>query len=132
MRTVSALILAPLPAMVLSSFVLHYNRHQYGLLAAAVGLLTLAYALNLVVILPGHLLLLRAKHSSLINYLLLGFLGFALPVLVYMIYKSPGMFRYEILPASYWGALGAISTALFWYLRKPSFEPLRPVSRAPS
>ena len=119
MRTAAALAIAPLPAMLVSTFFLHQHRPQYGPLVAFVGLMIIAYAWEMIIILPGHLLLLRAKNGSLIDYLLLGFLGFALPILAFMIYKSPGMVGREIILASYWGILGASATWLFWLLRKP-------------
>lgn len=119
MRTSSALLLAPLPAMLVSTAFLHQNRPQYGLLVAFVGLMIIAYAWEIIVILPGHFFLMRAKNGSLIDYLLLGFLGFALPLLAFMIYKSTAMVGREIILASYWGILGSSATWLFWLLRKP-------------
>lgn len=105
--------------MLMSTVFLHQHRPQYGLLAAFVWLMLIAYAWELVIILPGHLLLSRARNGSLIDYLLLGFLGFALPMLAFMIYKSPSIVGREIIVASYWGILGASATWLFWLLRKP-------------
>lgn len=119
MRTAPALILAPLPAMVLSAVTLSHNRPRYGLLEALIMLMIIAYAWEVIVFLPGHLLLRRAKKVSIIDYLLLGFLGFALPMLAYMIYRSPGRLGPEVVLSSYWGVLGLISCWLFWCLRKP-------------
>jgi len=121
MRTPAALMLAPLPAMLVSTVFLHHNRPQYGLLTAFVGLTIIAYAWEMIIILPSHLLLLRAKQESLIDYLLLGFLGLALPLLALFIYKSPAaaMPRVQVIVTSYYGVLGASTTCLFWLLRKP-------------
>ena len=119
MRTASALILAPLPVMVLSAITLNHNRPQYGFLAALVWLIVIAYAWEMIVILPGHLLLRRAKDASIVDYLLLGFLGFALPMLAIMICRAPGRLGLEIVLSSYWGILGLMSCWLFWCLRKP-------------
>lgn len=105
--------------MLVSTAFLHQNRPQYGLLVAFVGLMIIAYAWEIIVILPGHFFLMRAKNGSLIDYLLLGFLGFALPLLAFMIYKSTAMVGREIILASYWGILGSSATWLFWLLRKP-------------
>jgi hypothetical protein len=119
-RTAIAFLVAPmLPALLSGWFVfMNGSHHPLAIFILVCGCF---YVLQAIVGVPAYLLLARARQHRIWTYALLGFVGVALPFVVFGSMRDLG--RTEAGQAAYVicfvGLLGAISAVVFWLLARP-------------
>lgn len=120
MRIVVAFLVAPVLPAVVPAWSASQNG-SFHPLAVFVLFCGAIYVLQIVVGLPAHLLLRRLKLQQIWFYVLIGFIGVALPFFVYAGIRTPtrdvGQMQFV---AGYLGLLGGISAAIFWLLVRPN------------
>ena len=102
----------------------HVNADDAPLLSTWIFFCLVFYVLQTVIGVPAYLLLKRKRAHPVWLYLILGFVGGALPALFWTIVKWPKQQSYNLSflfldVFIYLGLLGAVTALTFWLLARP-------------
>jgi hypothetical protein len=121
MRTFVAFLIAPLLPAVLPAWYLHANNPDRLAISGYIFLCGLFYLLEVVVGIPACKLFIRMRWRRVWAYMLLGFFGVAVPVIVLSMVRWSEKDSAADLSFSvgYLGLLGASIGLIFWLVARP-------------
>ena len=117
MRTAVAFVVASWLPAILPAWQMAQAPNRTGL-SSYIFVCCLIYLLQAVVGIPAFLIFFRKVNDQLWAYLLVGFLGAAIPIAIAVVIKEDGLFTL-VFAVVYMGILGSLTALFFWLVARP-------------